>query len=48
MLPGTRSCGCPEAGVAHNIAVVDIRTDYAGQALKAASSLWGAGQNDVQ
>ena len=34
----------PEAGVAHNIAVVDIRTDYAGQALKAASSLWGAGQ----
>lgn len=34
----------PEAGVAHNIAVVDIRTDYAGQASKAASSLWGAGQ----
>ena len=44
MLPDVRDLWMPEAGVAHNIAVVDIRTDYAGQALKAASSLWGAGQ----
>ena len=44
MLPEVRDLWMPEAGVAHNIAVVDIRTDYAGQALKAASSLWGAGQ----
>ncbi len=44
MLPEVRDLWMPEAGVAHNIAVVDIRTDYAGQALKAAGSLWGAGQ----
>lgn len=34
----------PWQGVAHNIAVANIRTAYPGQGLKAASSLWGAGQ----
>lgn len=34
----------PEAGTAHNIAVVSIDSRYAGQAVKVAQSLWGAGQ----
>ena len=44
MLPEVRDLWMPTAGVAHNIAVVNIHTDYAGQALKVANSLWGAGQ----
>ena len=34
----------PPAGVAHNIAVCVIEKSYAGQALKVANALWGAGQ----
>ncbi len=34
----------PEAGTAHNVAVVSIESRYAGQAVKVAQSLWGAGQ----
>ena len=34
----------PDAGVAHNLAVVAIRSDYPGQAFKTAGALWGAGQ----
>ncbi len=34
----------PVAGVAHNLAVVDIASQYPGQALKVAHALWGAGQ----
>lgn len=44
MLSEVRDLWMPTAGVAHNIAVVNIHTDYAGQALKVANSLWGAGQ----
>ena len=44
MLPEVRDLYMPPAGVAHNIAVVDIRKEYPGQGLKTASSLWGAGQ----
>jgi 4-hydroxy-3-polyprenylbenzoate decarboxylase len=34
----------PSAGVAHNLAIVKIRKEYPGQAIKVAHSLWGAGQ----
>lgn len=34
----------PFAGVAHNLSVVKIKKSYAGQAIKVANSLWGAGQ----
>ncbi len=34
----------PAAGVAHNLALVSIRSSYPGQAFKVASGLWGAGQ----
>lgn len=34
----------PEAGTAHNVAVVAIDRRYEGQAVKVAQSLWGAGQ----
>ena len=34
----------PVEGTAHNIAVVSVAARYAGQALKVAQSLWGAGQ----
>lgn len=34
----------PGAGIAHNLAVVNIEKSYPGQAAKVASSLWGAGQ----
>lgn len=44
MLPEVRDLWMPAEGVAHNIAVVNIRSDYPGQGLKAAASLWGAGQ----
>ncbi len=44
MLPEVRDLWMPTPGTVHNIAVVDIHTDYAGQALKVANSLWGAGQ----
>ena len=44
MLPEVRDLYMPVQGAAHNIAVVDIVRNYPGQALKVASSLWGAGQ----
>ena len=44
MLPEADDLWMPWQGVAHNIAVANIRTAYPGQGLKAASSLWGAGQ----
>lgn len=34
----------PCEGVAHNLAVVNMRKSYAGQAMKVASGMWGAGQ----
>ncbi len=34
----------PEAGVAHNLAIVSMETSYAGQPEKVANALWGAGQ----
>ena len=42
--PEIRDMTMPEAGTAHNIAVVSIDSRYAGQAVKVAQSLWGAGQ----
>ncbi|MDR0728500.1 MAG: menaquinone biosynthesis decarboxylase [Prevotellaceae bacterium] len=34
----------PIEGVAHNLAIVKIKKEYPGQAIKVAHSLWGAGQ----
>ncbi|MDR2361309.1 MAG: menaquinone biosynthesis decarboxylase [Prevotellaceae bacterium] len=34
----------PVEGVAHNLAIVKIKKEYPGQAIKVAHSLWGAGQ----
>lgn len=34
----------PVEGVAHNLAIVKIKKEYPGQALKVAHGLWGAGQ----
>lgn len=42
--PEIRDMTMPEAGTAHNIAVVSIDSRYAGQAMKVAQALWGAGQ----
>ena len=42
--PEIKDLYMPDAGTAHNIAIVDIETTYAGQPYKVASSLWGAGQ----
>ena len=42
--PEIRDMTMPEAGTAHNIAVVSIDSRYAGQAVKVAQALWGAGQ----
>lgn len=42
--PEVRDLAMPEAGTAHNIAVVSIDRRYGGQAVKVAQSLWGAGQ----
>lgn len=42
--PEVRDMTMPEAGTAHNIAVVSIDSRYAGQAVKVAQALWGAGQ----
>jgi 4-hydroxy-3-polyprenylbenzoate decarboxylase len=44
MLPEVVDMSMPDAGVAHNIAIVKIRKTYAGQAKKVANALWGAGQ----
>ena len=42
--PEVENMYLPEAGVAHNLALIDIRKQYAGQAFKVAASMWGAGQ----
>ena len=42
--PEVRDLTMPEAGTAHNVAVVSIDRRYEGQAVKVAQSLWGAGQ----
>lgn len=34
----------PVEGVSHNLAIVKIKKDYPGQAIKVAHALWGAGQ----
>ena len=34
----------PAEGVSHNLAIIKIKNDYPGQAIKAAHALWGAGQ----
>lgn len=44
MLPEVRDLWMPAEGVAHNLAVVNIRSSYPGQGIKTAHSLWGAGQ----
>jgi 4-hydroxy-3-polyprenylbenzoate decarboxylase len=42
--PEVRDLTMPEAGVAHNLAIVSMETAYTGQPEKVASSLWGAHQ----
>ncbi len=44
VLPEVTGLHMPFEGVAHNIAVAAIDKSYPGQAIKAASSMWGAGQ----
>ena len=44
LLPEVQDLWMPAEGVAHNLAVVNIRSRYPGQGIKAAHSLWGAGQ----
>ncbi len=44
LLPEVVDLWMPQAGTAHNIAVVSIHNRYAGQVQKVAQSLWGAGQ----
>lgn len=44
MLPEIKDLYMPAEGVAHNIAIVNISKSYSGQGIKAASSMWGAGQ----
>ena len=42
--PEISDLSMPAAGTAHNIAIVSLARRYDGQAVKAAMSLWGAGQ----
>lgn len=44
MLPELKDMELPYYGVAHNLTMVSIEKEYAGQALKVMSALWGAGQ----
>ncbi|MDR2065190.1 MAG: menaquinone biosynthesis decarboxylase [Prevotellaceae bacterium] len=44
VLPEIEDMNMPVEGVFHNIAIVKIKKTYAGQAIKTASALWGAGQ----
>lgn len=44
MAPEIRHMWLPGEGVAHNIAILDIKKDYIGQPFKVASTMWGAGQ----
>ncbi|MDR2291901.1 MAG: menaquinone biosynthesis decarboxylase [Prevotellaceae bacterium] len=42
--PEIEDINMPVEGVFHNIAIVKIKKTYAGQAIKTANALWGAGQ----
>lgn len=42
--PEIEDLNMPVEGVSHNIAIVKIKKTYAGQAVKTAHALWGAGQ----
>jgi 4-hydroxy-3-polyprenylbenzoate decarboxylase len=42
--PEIEDLNMPVEGVFHNIAIVKIKKTYAGQAIKTANALWGAGQ----
>lgn len=44
ILPELIDMNMPEAGVAHNLAIVSMKKTYPGQALKVMNALWGAGQ----
>jgi len=44
MVPEIIDMVLPMEGVFHNLAIVKIKKDYPGQALKVMNSLWGAGQ----
>lgn len=44
MLPEIKDMYLPEAGVAHNLAIINIKKEYEGQGLKTANMLWGAHQ----
>jgi len=44
LLPEIVDFNLPEAGIAHNLAIISINKTYPGQALKAMNTLWGAGQ----
>ncbi|MFR9629915.1 MAG: menaquinone biosynthesis decarboxylase [Rikenellaceae bacterium] len=44
MLPEVSDMTMPEAGTAHNIAMISIKRRYAGQSQKVIQSMWGAGQ----
>lgn len=44
ILPEIIDMHMPDAGVAHNIALIKIQKEYPGQAQKVMHSLWGAGQ----
>lgn len=42
--PEIKAMFLPIEGIAHNIAIFDIEKSYAGQGLKVANAMWGAGQ----
>lgn len=44
MQPEIEDMSMPSAGTSHNIAIVTMRSRYAGQTAKVAAGLWGAGQ----
>jgi len=44
MVPEITDMVLPMEGVFHNLAIVKIKKDYPGQAMKVMNSLWGAGQ----
>ncbi|MCK5821724.1 MAG: UbiD family decarboxylase, partial [Bacteroidales bacterium] len=44
MIPEMTDFHLPESGVAHNIGLFNIESDYPGQGRKTLNSIWGAGQ----
>ncbi len=44
MLPEIEDMTMPDAGTAHNIAMISIKRRYVGQSRKVIQSMWGAGQ----